>query len=743
MHGSSAALFGAMYARGAARCGATTGLSPMKAKMLTASILIITPMLAAQSCQPGWTAAPEGAPWGTRCYRITRLAPSLRLCQQSCGSDAAPVCISSAAEEQFLIDNVILPYTPRAQAGGKRAWLGLYRDITSGLNRCADGSEPSDYAMSKLLTQPCTSSDADCDDERGECATLNGRDTVDEPWEGQMCAYHLCGDHCLCASGAAASPAFLANLDALDAAAERWGAGRRSAAGNAFGIGVGVGLLPSLALLCWWGCRRLVRLCTGSGSTSNRMKGEAPHEGDGHDERGQHLVAAQQSAARRRLRVSFVLVQCGWMLLALCHTPNFSGLGGLWIDAVAGPYTAYLALMPPAIALMFLVTRPIDVSAIRTACGVAFGMTPVMSAAMVFSVWAFRRDVVLCSSFAFNVFNCIVGCTILFPTLPCSCCCDGRYSMPPRAALLRLWAAFRYFFFAFGTSFLFQPIAGLASNPTYLTDDPVGGWGNLLFAFSFITTVALTPPRLRGKLHRWLGALGEAKDADKEAEAATIAALVGGGSAANALSRGARSFRGLPFSSLTEEDLTSNAPAPELHARTVSTDLGEVHGFISHSWRDDGAAKWTKLQEWVKPHLEGEATPLVWLDKACISQQNIERSLACLPVFLSGCKVLVVLAGKSYTSRLWCVMELFVFLRMGGTREQTVVYQLEPGAYATLASFDAAQAQCYLPKDRQHLLAVIEAGMGDFVPFNRVVRGMLTGTQGAAKPKRSKEVVGV
>ena len=54
----------------------------------------------------------------------------------------------------------------------------------------------------------------------------------------------------------------------------------------------------------------------------------------------------------------------------------------------------------------------------------------------------------------------------------------------------------------------------------------------------------------------------------------------------------------------------------------MSTSLGEVHGFISHSWRDDGAAKWTKLQEWARPHLEGEATPLVWLDKACISQQN-------------------------------------------------------------------------------------------------------------------------
>ena len=30
------------------------------------------------------------------------------------------------------------------------------------------------------------------------------------------------------------------------------------------------------------------------------------------------------------------------------------------------------------------------------------------------------------------------------------------------------------------------------------------------------------------------------------------------------------------------------------------------------------------------------------------------------------------------------------------------------------ATFDAAKAQCFLARDREHLLAVIEAGFGDF-----------------------------
>ena len=40
------------------------------------------------------------------------------------------------------------------------------------------------------------------------------------------------------------------------------------------------------------------------------------------------------------------------------------------------------------------------------------------------------------------------------------------------------------------------------------------------------------------------------------------------------------------------------------------------------------------------------------------------------------------------------------------------------------ATFDAGKAQCFLAKDREHLLAVIEAGFGDFYDFNRVARSL-------------------
>ena len=41
------------------------------------------------------------------------------------------------------------------------------------------------------------------------------------------------------------------------------------------------------------------------------------------------------------------------------------------------------------------------------------------------------------------------------------------------------------------------------------------------------------------------------------------------------------------------------------------------------------------------------------------------------------------------------------------------------------STFDAGKAHCFLASDREHLLAVIEAGFGDFDTFNRVARNLL------------------
>ena len=82
-------------------------------------------------------------------------------------------------------------------------------------------------------------------------------------------------------------------------------------------------------------------------------------------------------------------------------------------------------------------------------------------------------------------------------------------------------------------------------------------------------------------------------------------------------------------------------------------------------------------------------------------------------------------------------MELFIFLRMGGKREDMVVKLLgdSTNLSTSLAKFDAGKAKCFLDVDRQRLCAVIEASFGTFRPFNSLVRGIFSdklSTGGAA-----------
>ena len=77
-------------------------------------------------------------------------------------------------------------------------------------------------------------------------------------------------------------------------------------------------------------------------------------------------------------------------------------------------------------------------------------------------------------------------------------------------------------------------------------------------------------------------------------------------------------------------------------------------------------------------------------------------------------------------------MECFTFLRMGGDLDRIEVTLIaNPDKNASeaqhelkeqFAHFDAAKAQCFLPKDKHRLLAVVEAGFGDFEEVNVKVR---------------------
>ena len=62
---------------------------------------------------------------------------------------------------------------------------------------------------------------------------------------------------------------------------------------------------------------------------------------------------------------------------------------------------------------------------------------------------------------------------------------------------------------------------------------------------------------------------------------------------------------------------------------------------------------------------------------------------------------------------------------MGAEKERIRVIELGGAdVRAALNRFDASATHCYRARDRQRLLAVVEAGFGDLAPFNLLVRSV-------------------
>ena len=237
---------------------------------------------------------------------------------------------------------------------------------------------------------------------------------------------------------------------------------------------------------------------------------------------------------------------------------------------------------------------------------------------------------------------------------------DPDTRLSARQALRRLWRAVRLVSGGLGVVLIGFSSALIAIDPAS-ANNPIAigfiAFGALLLACALVTT-----PRNRGRLHRRLGRLGGR--GSEEEEAAAVAALVGGADAEKALAKAAELFCCLPASSLVADDLAGYYPnekvdAAELRKKTEPASLGEVTCFVSHSFQDElpenaPGAKYKAIARWARRHEERtgvEAT--IWLCKACIDKENLDVSLACLPVFLAGCQHVLVAAGPTYTGRLW------------------------------------------------------------------------------------------
>jgi len=105
----------------------------------------------------------------------------------------------------------------------------------------------------------------------------------------------------------------------------------------------------------------------------------------------------------------------------------------------------------------------------------------------------------------------------------------------------------------------------------------------------------------------------------------------------------------------------------------------------------------------------------------------------CLPVFLAGCKQLYLFCGPTFLERLWCLLEIFVYLEMGGRVDDVTLVLAPPEGVDEVdaffeerfARFDVAHAKCFDPVERDRLLATIEAGFGGLDQFNASLKNVV------------------
>jgi len=252
-----------------------------------------------------------------------------------------------------------------------------------------------------------------------------------------------------------------------------------------------------------------------------------------------------------------------------------------------------------------------------------------------------------------------------------------------------------------------------------------------------VLTVSVMRPSLRQHYQSTLMAWFEGRSQARAA--AAVAGLIGSCSEDEVVRLASSRFRDVELAALCCQDLANNVADPTLYAKSSQTCLTECDAFISHSWHDDADAKWMALQLWRQKFVaEHGREPRVWLDKYCIDQNSIETDLRCLPVFLAGCRKVVVFCGPTYLCRLWCIIELFTFVHMGGKVENLELEILLRQGHEqedlnmvenALDRFDAEQCSCHMAEDKDRMLKIIYSAFGSISAFNVAVRNILHTTR--------------
>lgn len=314
---------------------------------------------------------------------------------------------------------------------------------------------------------------------------------------------------------------------------------------------------------------------------------------------------------------------------------------------------------------------------------------------------------------------------------------QGIRVLHPRVLLRRFWQTLFWVqvaAIAINLCMVVVPLVLMASDPRhFMWNQADNRWsafqeGIVWLPNQVLVVLVLARPSCRHRLQAFLVSHCEGLRV-----ASAIAALLGRRGVEESLRKGQQLFRCVRCDQLTPQMLATGQPDTSYAGLSEPAQFGEVDAFLSHSWHDSPPDKWEALQAWRAAFKAANAgrEPTVWLDKLCLDQTNIDESLQSLPVFLSGCKELIVLAGETYLTRLWCIVELFVFLETGGKLPNLHMRLLGNSQEQCLTlcqsfrHFDAAQVTCTREDDKERLLAFVEAAFGDLDHFSAEVRKIL------------------
>eukprot|EP00931_Biecheleriopsis_adriatica_P020423 TRINITY_DN13653_c0_g1_i2.p2 TRINITY_DN13653_c0_g1~~TRINITY_DN13653_c0_g1_i2.p2 ORF type:complete len:290 (+),score=34.47 TRINITY_DN13653_c0_g1_i2:805-1674(+) len=236
------------------------------------------------------------------------------------------------------------------------------------------------------------------------------------------------------------------------------------------------------------------------------------------------------------------------------------------------------------------------------------------------------------------------------------------------------------------------------------TDDKLAGEWSALVIYPFLSK------HFRSRAQSWLGSRGESATA-----AAGVAAILGNMDPHDLIRSAQERFQSVTLDHLPLHYFGNNTPLTASIATPAL--LGCVDAFVSHSWSDNSGSKEESLEQWARQfRADHGREPTLFIDKYCIDQTDIARSLSCLPIFVAGCNKFLVLFGNTYLQRLWCIVEVFIFLELGRSLDDLVICFIGDSDVAkaelmeAVASFAPNEAKCSFAKDTERLQKVLEAG---------------------------------